>query len=121
MIKNILLLAAIVTIGCLRFFLRHYEADLIAARTGTFLLLILLEFVVIQMIRRDYGVKFWSNAWLFIAIVASILLTLALIYVPFLAEIFKVVPLSGVMWLEILGVVVGIGLLSLIVHKIKGK
>jgi magnesium-transporting ATPase (P-type) len=94
MTKNILLFAGIISIGCLGFFLLHYKTDINVARTGTFLLLILLEFVVIQVIRSSYGIKFWSNLRLFIAIGGSILLTLILVYVPTLASIFKLTPLS---------------------------
>ncbi|MDR0369388.1 MAG: hypothetical protein LBH96_02375 [Candidatus Peribacteria bacterium] len=68
MIKNIFLLAGVISIGCLGFFMHHYQTDITMARTGVFSLLIIIELVVIQIIRRDYGVKLWSNKWLFLAI-----------------------------------------------------
>lgn len=121
MIKNILLLAGIITLGCLRFFLRHYQADLIVARTGTFVLLILMELLVIQIIRADYGVKFWSNKWLFLAIGGSVVLTLLLMYIPALAEIFNITPLSFIMRLEIIGVLAALSIGSRIYQYFKKK
>jgi magnesium-transporting ATPase (P-type) len=105
MIKNILLLAGIISIGCLGFFFLSYQGDISVARTGVFLLLILLEFIVIQIIRKDYGVKFRSNRWLFFAIAGSIIMTLSLIYIPALATIFKLTPLPAEARREIGGII----------------
>jgi magnesium-transporting ATPase (P-type) len=54
----------------------------------------MMEMLRIWMIRDDYGVPFWSNKWLFGAIGLSIGLVMLVVYVPFLAAIFKTVPLS---------------------------
>lgn len=121
MIKSILLLAGIISIGCLGFFMLHYQTDITIARTGVFSLLIIVELVVIQIIRREYGVKFWSNKRLFLAIWGSILLTLSLIYIPALANIFKLKPLSLGIWLEIIGIIAIISIGSFIYHKLQER
>jgi magnesium-transporting ATPase (P-type) len=76
---------------------------------------------VIQIIRRDYGVKLWSNKWLFLAIWSSIALTLSIIYIPTLANIFKLTPLSLEIWLEIIGIIAIISIGFFIYHKLKSQ
>lgn len=119
MIKNIFVLSFIMTAGCFVFFFRHYSHDIIAARTGVFMLLVLLEMLMVQIIRSDYGVKFWSNKWLFAAVWSSIALVFLVIYIPFLAEIFQTKPLSGMMWLEIWIIMIVLTIISIAINKLK--
>lgn len=53
------------------------------------------------MIRDEYGVPFWSNKWLFGAVGLSVGLVMLVVYVPFLAVIFKTVPLNAAMWTQV--------------------
>lgn len=119
MIKNILILSSIMSAGCLVFFLRHYSQDVVAARTGVFMLLVLLEMLAIQIIRSDYGVKFWSNKWLFGAIWLSVALVFLVIYIPFFAEVFQTEPLTWIMRIEFLVIIIVTIIISTIMNKIK--
>jgi Ca2+-transporting ATPase len=101
MLINIIVLSLVMTISALYIFGQNYDIDLAQARTWVFVLLTMMEMLRIWMIRDDYGVPFWSNKWLFGAIGMSIWLVMLVVYVPFLAAIFKTVPLSGAIWTQI--------------------
>jgi magnesium-transporting ATPase (P-type) len=75
-------------------------------------LLILLEFLALQLIRKRYGVPLWSNRWLLIAIVVSLGLTLMLVYVPFFAMLFQTAPLSLQVWGEMGVIVAGVAVVA---------
>jgi Ca2+-transporting ATPase len=61
-------------------------------------------------------VGIFKNPWLWVAVLSSMLLQVAIMYVPFLQNIFSMVPLSLAEW----GMVVGVafaGFVYLEVHK----
>lgn len=53
--------------------------------------------------RQSAFVGLFSNGWLWGAIALSIVLQLAVIYLPFLNTAFGTTPLSGGAWLECIG------------------
>jgi magnesium-transporting ATPase (P-type) len=106
-------------VGCLMFFFRYYSQDIVAARTWVFMLLVLLEMLVIQIIRSDYGVRFWSNKWLFGSILLSIGLVFLVIYIPFFASIFQTKPLTWIMWLEFWIIMLIVIIVAIIMNKLK--
>ena len=123
MLTSILSLSFIMTIVVLILFFRYYKIDLVQARTWVFVLLVLLEMIRIWKIRSEYNLKFFSNKWLIWAVLWSIGFVLLIIYVPFLANIFHVKPLSFWMWIEILVILVilfvSINIAKLIKMKVK--
>lgn len=119
MIQNIIILSSIMAVGCLMFFFRYYSQDIVAARTWVFMLLVLLEMLVIQIIRSDYGVRFWSNKWLFGSILLSIGLVFLVIYIPFFASIFQTKPLTWIMWLEFWIIMLIVIIVAIIMNKLK--
>jgi Ca2+-transporting ATPase len=123
MLTSILSLSFIMTIVVLILFFRYYKIDLVQARTWVFVLLVLLEMIRIWKIRSEYNLKFFSNKWLIWAVLWSIGFVLLIIYVPFLANIFHVKPLSFWMWIEILAILVilfvSINIAKLIKMKVK--
>jgi magnesium-transporting ATPase (P-type) len=70
--------------------------------------MVIYEFVRLADIRSDYRMKWWSNPLITISLVASMGIQLAIIYVPALASLFKVTPISGQDWLVILGSMFGL-------------
>ncbi len=123
MLTSIIYLSILMTIVILFLFFRHYHVDLEQARTWVFVLLVLLEMIRIWKIRSEYNLKFFSNKWLIWAVLWSIGFVLLIIYVPFLANIFHVKPLSFWMWIEILVILVilfvSINIAKLIKMKVK--
>ncbi len=78
-----------------------------AARSTLFTGFILYEFVRIASIRYQEKLSWFSNKWLLIALIGSVLLQLTIIYTP-LSEFFHIVPLGLYEWIILLvGIIVG--------------
>lgn len=72
--------------------------NLVRAVSVAFAATVIYEMVRLVDIRSGYKMKWLSNPWLSVAIAASIGLLLAVLYIPALAEIFKVGPLETIDW-----------------------
>ena len=111
MIISIAVISTVITLASIGFF-RIFKENLDIARTGTFIILILLEFISVFIVRADYEVKFFSNKRIFISIIGAILLTFGVLYIPQLANIFKLTALTIQEW-KIIGYLLGISMLLL--------
>ena len=69
------------------------ESEVTKARTMVFSFVVLYEMILVFVIRRDYEVPFFSNAWVWGSVIFSIALQGVLIYTP-LALYFKLTPLE---------------------------
>lgn len=67
--------------------------NLILAQTMVFNFVVLYELILAFVIRKSYGVKSFSNKWLWISIVGSLALQAVLMYTP-LSGLFEIIPLS---------------------------
>ncbi len=81
------------------------EPDLVKAQTIAFTSLVIFELVKIQIIRSQFNSGFFTNKYLIITILISILLQLVVLYTP-LAAAFKVVPLCLADWSRIITLVI---------------
>jgi Ca2+-transporting ATPase len=70
----------------------------IAAVSAAFTAMVIYELVRLVDIRTDYKIKWFSNPMLTVAMLISIALQFAVLYIPSLAEYFGVGPLSGHDW-----------------------
>jgi Ca2+-transporting ATPase len=61
MIINIVVISLLMTSAVIILFLRWYQVDIMMARTGVLILLVLLEVMRVQMIRSNYNVGIFSN------------------------------------------------------------
>jgi Ca2+-transporting ATPase len=82
------------------YLLDHHGAT--AAVSAAFTGLVVYELVRLVALRTNYNIPWFSNPWLTVALVASFLIQLAVMYVPFLAELFGVAPISATSWEEII-------------------
>ena len=83
-----------------------HAAQLTHARTMGFTILVFAQMLNALASRSDSQSVFvglFANRWLWGAIAVSIVLQLAVIYIPFLNEPFGTVPLSVTEWFECLG------------------
>ncbi|MCK5915516.1 MAG: cation-transporting P-type ATPase, partial [Deltaproteobacteria bacterium] len=69
------------------------ESEITKARTMVFNFVVLYEMILVFIIRREYDVPFFSNAWVWGAVIFSIMLQAILMYTP-MAFYFKLSPLS---------------------------
>ena len=75
-------------------FITSLSEGLVKAQTMAFTSLVFFELIRIHFVRSAYGVKVFSNKWLYGAIALTILMQLAILFIPFLTEIFKLAVLS---------------------------
>lgn len=73
------------------------------ASSAVFMGMVVYEFVRLVDIRTDYRIKWFSNPLLTLSMAASLAIQLAILYVPPLANLFLVQPISGFDWLLIVG------------------
>jgi len=74
--------------------------DLIKAQTIVFTSFVLFELIKIYIIRLRYKLSIFSNKWLLLAVISSLMLQLLLLFTP-LNSIFKLTMLSFNDWLQI--------------------
>jgi len=117
MIRSIIILSILMTIGTLGIFIGYKDIDLVKAQTMAFTALVIFEIARLQMIRSFYHTKIFENKWLILAVASSLVLQLLVIYTP-LNKILKTTALNLIDWGIILGALVGIVLLGWILSKI---
>ena len=71
------------------------------------------------MIRAHYHLTIFSNRYLLAAIGISLALQMILLYVPFLAETFAIVPLGLLDWAWIVAAALGIIGVNTLLHKVR--
>jgi len=74
---------------------------LVHAQTVVFNFVVLYEVILTFVIRAGYQVPFWSNRWIWAAVLLSVVLQGLLMYTP-LAAVFRIVPLTGAEIAELL-------------------
>jgi P-type Ca2+ transporter type 2C len=113
--------AVIMGIGIVGIFMwahNHY-GDLATAQTLAFCSLVAFRWFIAFAARSDeytvFKLGFFSNPWLVAIICLSILLQVAVVYVPFLQKAFGTVPMTLEMW----GIAIGAGLSLFIVIEVR--
>ena len=69
------------------------SSKLLLAQSWVFTFIVLSELMLVLIIRKEYGVPFLTNKWLWNSLLLSIILQVIVLYSP-LNSIFKVVPLG---------------------------
>lgn len=82
----------------LQFWYNHTHESAFAAVSAAFTSMVVFEMVRLVDIRTDYKIKWFTNPWLTVAILSSLVLQVAVLYVTPLAKNFEVGPLSGHDW-----------------------
>jgi len=87
-----------------------HQHELVRGTAVAFTAMVIYEMVRLIGIRSDYKIRWFSNPWLSVAILASFGLQLVVLYFSPLAQVFKVQPIHGIDWL-----IIGLGSVFLIV------
>lgn len=96
---EIFVFGSLMTVALLvQYWYNHTHEGGLAAVSAAFTAMVVYEIVRLIDIRTDYKIRWFSNPWLSVAIVSSLLLQLAVLYVPFMASYFSVGPLSAHDW-----------------------
>ncbi len=78
----------------LQYWFNRTHATEIQAVSAAFTAMVVYEFVRLVDIRSHYKIRWFANPMLSVAMAASLLIQLAVLYLPFLSGYFKVGPLS---------------------------
>jgi P-type Ca2+ transporter type 2C len=113
--NDILLIGTLIGLGTLGMFLLYLDSGLMKAQTVAFTSLVFFEIARLQSIRKDYGLGIFTNKPLILAVVASILLQLAVIYTP-LRSFFGVVALEWMDWAIIIGAAIGLYVINMVYY-----
>ena len=80
-----------------------YTADVGLARTGGFVTLVLSQLIHVfeckSETRNIFGIPLFNNMFLVLAVICSLIMILGVVYIPFLQNIFKTVPLGLNEWM----------------------
>jgi len=95
---NIVIISVLMAAGVLFLFDKFLSEGETVARTVAFTSLVMLEMVRVTMIRTQYKLSFFSNPFLLGAITLSVLLQVAVVYVPVMNVVFKTTPLALYHW-----------------------
>jgi Ca2+-transporting ATPase len=98
MAMNIVAISLLMTAGVLFLFHRFLPQGEAVGRTVAFTSIVMLEMVRVTMIRSQYRLPLFSNLFLIGAILLSVLLQAAVVYVPVMNVIFKTTPLALYHW-----------------------
>ena len=100
MTRHIVWVGALMMIGTLGIFVWGLDGDLHRARTLAFVTIALFQLFHVLTIHIEEDTvlsrKFFANPYLLGAIALSFLLQMAVVYLPSLAEVFRVLPLSAI-------------------------
>lgn len=81
-----------------QYWYNHTHESALFAVSAAFTAMVVYELVRLVDIRTDYKIKWFSNPWLTVAMVSSLALQLAVLYIPGLAHYFNVGPLNPHDW-----------------------
>ncbi len=118
---NIFFIGALIALATLFLFNRSLVNGLDNARTVAFTSLVVFEMFRLQMVRSRFNIGIFSNKYIILAVLSSLMLQLLVIYTP-LSNLVHTTAISLLDWAYIIGIgiilyVVGIGINSLR-HKI---
>jgi Ca2+-transporting ATPase len=118
---NIIIISVLMAAVVLFLFFRFLPEGVTIARTVAFTTIVMLEMVRVSMIRSQYGLPFFSNVYLVVAILFSILLQMAVVYVPVMNMVFKTTPLSLHHWGFIISTMAAMYIIGAIITKRIGR
>jgi len=88
----------LLTVGVLGLYYHNLPEGLEEARASAFIAIIIFELVRLVIIRADHNTPFFSNRWLVAAVGISLLLQVAIVYTPPLANLFAVKHIDFFDW-----------------------
>jgi P-type Ca2+ transporter type 2C len=101
---EMMIYGTLLAVGVMGIFLIDLPQGIEKAQSAAFMALVMFELVNIYLIRSNYRTPFFSNKWLFVSIVVTVVLQLLLHYVPFLASLFGIRGIDLLDWVYIAAV-----------------
>jgi P-type Ca2+ transporter type 2C len=101
---EMMIYGTLLAVGVLGIFLIDLPQGIEKAQSAAFMALVIFELVNIYLIRSNYRTPFFSNKWLFVSIVVTVVLQLLLHYIPFLSNLFGIEGIDTLDWVYIAAV-----------------
>lgn len=98
---EMIIFGIVLTVSILFLYQMHVNSDHEKAKGAVFTAIVVLELVNVYIIRSGYKTSILTNKWVHIAIATSLLLQLAIVYIPFFGNIFQVTAVSLFDWIYI--------------------
>ena len=117
MATNIVIISVLMAAGVLFLFNRFLSEGETVARTVAFTSIVMLEMVRVTMVRSQYKLSFFSNPFLLGALILSVLLQVAVVYVPVMNIVFKTTALTLYHWVYICAVMAGMFIIGTVIAK----
>jgi Ca2+-transporting ATPase len=114
---NIVAISLLMAAGVLFLFTRFLPEGVATRRTVAFTSIVMLEMVRVSMVRAQYELSFFSNPYLIGAVIFSVMLQVAVVYIPLMNIVFKTTALSLHHWVYIVAVMVVMFFVGKIVTK----
>jgi Ca2+-transporting ATPase len=121
MFIDMCIVGVIMLIGTLGLFIYNLPSGGIKAMTVAFTTVVVFEMVRVQSVRAKYKVGFFSNRMLLLAIATTLVLQLAVVYIPFLQPAFETTPLDLMDWIEIGAVASSVMIIMMIKDRVFRK
>ncbi len=121
MATSIIVISVLMAAGVLFLFGRFLPEGATIARTVAFTTIVMLEMVRVTMIRSQYKLSFFSNLSLIGAMLLSILLQVAVVYVPVLNIVFKTTALTLYHWGHIFAVMAFLFVVGTVIAKLLNR
>ncbi|MCD6549385.1 cation-transporting P-type ATPase [Candidatus Micrarchaeota archaeon] len=99
---KMLTVASLIAVTGLALFGIYIDKGILTARSVLFTSVIILEWVRVAAVRKEYGLSMFSNRYLIVALVFGLTLQLMILYVPIANDLFGTTPIGAVDWLYIL-------------------
>ncbi len=99
---EMIVFGVLITIGVLGIYVLNLKEGLAEARAAAFMAIVFFELVRLLIIRADSRASLFSNLWLSLAVGISFLLQIAIVYTPFLANLFEIKHIDWHDWLYII-------------------
>ncbi len=99
---EIIVFGILLTIGSMGIFLMDLPLGIERAMGATFTAVVMFEMVAIYLIRADYKTGFFSNPWLLVSVVTTVIIQIVIVYTPFLANLFGIKPIDVIDWIYII-------------------
>ncbi len=91
----------LMTIAVLSLYVLNLPEGLLEAKGAAFMAIVLFELLNIFMIRSRFNAPVFTNKWLWITVLGTVILQLGIVYIPFVAFIFEVKHIDGIDWVVI--------------------
>lgn len=98
----------LLTVGVLLVYFKSLPEGEKVAQGAAFTAIVVFELFNVYLIRSKYKLSVFSNFWLVGSIIVTLLIQVVVLYIPFIANLFEIAPISSLVWvyIAVLGIII---------------